>query len=142
MSKHHYLLEWFGRIPEHYTLYPLPDDRQAIAVKDRFRIGMTLESGEVLIFEYDVPVPCRQDIPWEDLENSLPHHCQTCEWDFMRGKGTSYCRSAQEICGGACPEWEISPDAIRLATVEYYKQLHEKHYGKRVLHANPHSGTV
>lgn len=142
MSKQHYLLEWFGRTPEHYTLYPLPDDRQAVAAKERSRIGMTLESGEVLIFEFDFSVPPQFEIPWEDLENSIPHHCITCEWNSERGKGTPYCISTQDIRGGTCPEWEISPNAIRLATVEYYKQLHEKNYGKRVLHAYPHGGTV
>ena len=128
MSKQHYLLEWFGRIPEHYTLYPLPDDRQA--AKDRSRIGMALETGEVLIFEYDFTVPGRFCLPWECLENSIPHHCKTCEWNLWRGKGTSYCTETEEISSGECKAWEISPDVLRTAAAEYYKQLHEKHYGK------------
>lgn len=128
MKNIHPLLEWFGRVPDHYELYPLPDDRRG--GQEYARIGMTLGTGEVLIFEFDFSVPRRIDIPWEALENSLPHHCKTCEWDFCRGKGTSYCTAKDEVCSGECAYWEISPDAISLAVAEYYKQLHEKHYGK------------
>lgn len=124
---HSILMECFGRIPEHYTLYLLPDDKRGS--QEFSRIGMTTENGEALIFEFDFSVPRRLDIPWEYLENSLPHHCKTCEWNFCRGKDTSYCAETEEICSGECPNWEISPDAINLAIAEYYKQLYKKHYG-------------
>lgn len=122
------LMECFGRIPERYTLYPLPDDKRR--GQEYARIGMSMESGEVLIFEFDFSVPGWIGIPWECLESSLSHNCKTCEWDFWRGKGTSYCTVIEEINNGECADWEISPDAISLAAAEYYKQLHEKHYGK------------
>ena len=128
LQEHKLLMECFNRIPEHYTLYLLPDDKRGGQEYSRF--GMTMESGEVLIFEFDFSVPCRMEIPWEDLENSLPHHCKTCEWDFCRGKGTSYCTAKDEVCSGECAYWEISPDSISLSMAEYYKKLYEKHYGK------------
>lgn len=126
-QQHDFLMKCFGRIPQHYTLYPLPDDKRG--GQEYSRIGMTLENGEVLIFEFDFPVPGRINIPWESLENSLPHHCKTCEWNLWRGKGTSYCTETEEISSRECPNWEISPDAISLAATEYYKHLHQKHYG-------------
>lgn len=79
MSKQHYLLDWFGRNLEHYTLYPLPDDRRA--GKDCSRVGMTLESGEVLIFEFDFVPP-------------------------------------------------LFPEDCRNERADYYRRLHEQHYGK------------
>lgn len=127
-QEHDILMECFGRVPERYALYPLPDDRRG--GQEYARIGMTLGSGEVLIFEFDFSVPLRFNIPWEDLESSIPHHCKTCEWNLWLGKGTTYCTETEEISSGECPDWEISPDAISLAVAEYYKQLHEKHYGK------------
>lgn len=134
MSKqheHNLLMECFNRIPEHYTLYLLPDDKRGGQTYSR--IGMTTENGEVLIFEFDFSVPGHSSIPWEDLDNSIPHHCKTCEWNLWRGKDTSYCTETEEVSSGECTDWEISPDAIRLATAEYYKQLHEKCYGKNCI---------
>ena len=127
-QEHDILRECFGRVPERYTLHLLPDDRRGGREYDR--ICMTLGSGEVLIFEFDFSVPGRFTIPWEDLENSIPHHCSTCEWNLWRGKGTSYCTETEEISSGECLGWEISPDVLSLAAAEYYKQLHKKHYGK------------
>lgn len=51
----HPLLMWFGRIPNHYELYPLP-----VGVKagvDHTRIGITGENGKVYIFEFDFTPP-------------------------------------------------------------------------------------
>ena len=127
-QQHDLLMKCFGSIPEHYTLYPLPDDKRG--GQEYVSIGVTTKNGEVLVFEFDFSVHIGFSIPWEDLDNSLPHHCKTCEWDFWRGKGTSYCKATEEICSGSCPDWEISPDVLGDAKAEYYKQLHEKHYGK------------
>ena len=126
-QEHKLLLECLNRIPEHYTLYLLPNDKRGGSEYSRH--CMTMEIGEVLLFEFDFSVPGRFNIPWEDLENSIPHHCSTCEWNFWRGKGTSYCTEMEEISCGECPKWEISPDVISLAMAEYYKKLYEKHYG-------------
>lgn len=127
-QQHDLLTKHFGRVPEHYTLYPLPDEKRG--GQEYACIGMTMESGEVLLFEFGFTVPGSHCIPWECLENSIPRQCKTCEWDFWRGKGTSYCTETEEISAGECPDWEISPDVLRTAAAEYYKQLHEKHYGK------------
>ena len=127
-QQHEILSKCMGRIPEHYTLYPLPDDKRL--GQDYSYIGMTTETGEILLFEFDFTVPGRFCLPWECLENSIPHHCSTCEWDFMRGKCTSYCTETEEITSGECKAWEISPNVFGIAAAEYYKQLHEKHYGK------------
>lgn len=127
-QQHDLLKKHFGRVPERYTLYPLPDDRRG--GQEYACIGMTTEAGEVLLFEFDFTVPGRFCLPWECLESSIPHHCSTCEWNLWRGKGTSYCTKTEEISNGECPDWDISPDALSLAAAEYYKQLHEKHYGK------------
>ena len=127
-QQHDILRKHFGRVPEHYTLYPLPDDKRG--GQEYACIGLTTETGEVLLFEFDFTVPGRFCLPWECLENSVPHHCNTCEWDFCRGKGTPYCKATEAICSGECPDWEISPEAVNPAVIAYYKQLHEKHYGK------------
>ena len=126
-QEHDILMKCFGRIPERYTLYLLPDDKRG--GQEHSLIGMTIGNGEVLIFEFDFSVPGRFNTPWENLENSIPHQCSTCEWNLWRGKGTSYCTETEEINSGECPYWEISPDALSLAAAEYYKQLHKKHYG-------------
>lgn len=127
-QEHDILMKCFGRIPERYSLYPLPDDRRG--GQEYARIGMTLENGEVLIFEFDFSVPGIFNIPREDLENSVPHHCSTCEWNLWRGTSTSYCTETEEISSGECPDWEILQDENSLAAAAYYKRLHEKHYGK------------
>lgn len=114
--------------PEACMAYPLPqrpDGTQSV-----YRVSARAESGEVSVFEFDFPVPSRPCIPWPDLDNSLPHHCVTCEWGEHRGLGTCYCRHEKEVTSGRCPDWEISPEVIGLARVEYYKALHEKHYGQ------------
>ena len=128
MKKQHPLLKWFGRTPERCTIYPMP--KKAGDKQNTHKTGITLENGEVHIFEFGFAVPCLYGIPWEDLNNILPHHCITCEWNFLFGCGTSYCKHEKEMTSEDCPDWEISPDAIRLASVEYYKALHEKHYGQ------------
>ena len=93
-KQHELLLKHFGRVPEHYTLYPLPDDKRGS--QEYACIGMTIETGEVLLFEFDFTVPGRFCLPWECLENSIPHHCKTCEWNLWRGKGTSYCTETEK----------------------------------------------
>lgn len=127
-AKVHPLLKWFGRVPEHYELYPLPDGRTP--EKESDRIGMTTEDGKVLIFEFDFAVPRMFGIPWEDLDNSVQHCCETCEWDFCRGKNLPYCPSTESEQHEGCDTWELSPDMICFARAEYYKILHKKHYGK------------
>ena len=127
-QQHDLFKKHFGRVPERATLYPLPDDKRV--GQEYACIGMTTETGEVLLFEFDFTVPGRFCLPWECLENSIPHHCKTCEWNLWRGKGTSYCTETEEITSGECKAWEISPDVLRTAAAEYYKQLHEEHYGK------------
>ena len=127
MKQNHYLLDWFDRVPDHYELYPLPGG--ITSGKESTRISMTMENGRILIFEFAFCVPLRLNIPWEDLENSLPHHCETCEWNFCRGKNVVYCPSKDGEHREDCSAWELAPDAVSLATAEYYKKLHEKHYG-------------
>ena len=127
MEKRHYLLDWFGRVPDHYELYPLPSG--ITPGKESTRVGMTMENGKVLIFEFDFSVPRMLSIPWEDLDNSVRHCCETCEWDFCRGKSAIYCPSAEGEYRELCNAWELSPDVICLAQAEYYKRLHEQHYG-------------
>ena len=127
-QQHNFLMERYGRIPEHYSLYLLPNDKRG--GQEYSYTCMEAEDGSVLFFEFDFAAACRFSIPWEDLENSVPHHCSTCEWDFCRGKSTSYCKAIEEICSGECPDWEMGPIAHNLAVETYLKQLHEKHYGK------------
>ena len=129
------LLEWFegrsalyGGMPERVTVYPLPV-WSPVKADGSYKRSARTSAGEIAIFEFGFPALELGAVPWEDLDESLPHHCKTCEWDFMRGKGTSYCRSQEEVCEGSCTEWEISPDEIGTAMVEYYKQLHESSYG-------------
>lgn len=109
---------------EHYTLYPLPDNRKGPS-STYCRKSITLDSGEVLVFEFDF-VP---HTFWDDLENHIPHNCATCEWVDFRGRGTSYCKTPTETPEAHCEDWELSPDVIRFAQSEYYKYLHNKHYG-------------
>lgn len=127
------LVKWyckFGVRPEKCTVYPLPY-WSPVKIESSYIIGKKENSGEIFIFEFGFPVPMDiSGIPCNELDSVLPHTCKTCEWNFWRGKGTSYCKETTEITAGACPAWELSPDAIRLAEIEYYKQLHEKHYGK------------
>ena len=127
-KQHDLFKKHFGRVPERATLYPLPDDKRG--GQEYACIGMTTETGEVLLFEFDFTVPGRFCLPWECLENSIPHHCKTCEWDFLRGENTLYCPRTAEVISGECPDWELGPMAHVTAEAEYLKQLHEKHYGK------------
>ena len=127
-QQHNFLMERYGRIPEHYSLYLLPDDKRG--GQEYVYTCMEAENGEVLFFEFDFSAASRFSIPWEELENSILHHCSTCEWDYCRGKGTSYCKATEEISSGACPDCEIGPEAVHPAVIAYYKQLHERHYGK------------
>ena len=128
MNNIHPLLEWFGRVPDHYELYPLPDDRKKGV--ESARISMTMEDGKVLIFEFDFVAPRMLDIPWEDLDSSVQHCCETCEWNFCRGKNAAYCSSVETERRETCDVWELSPDVVCFARAEYYKILHKKHYGK------------
>ena len=123
----HPLLERLGRVPEHYELYPLPNGRTP--EKEYGLRSVTVEDGKVMIFEFDFAVPYWGDIPWEDLDNSVQHCCKTCEWDFCRGKSAVYCPGTEVERSETCDAWELSPDAISFAVAEYYKALHEKHYG-------------
>lgn len=128
-QQHELLRKHFGRVPEHYALYPLPDNKRG--GQEYACIGMTLATGGVLIFEFDFSVPgilC--PIPWRCLENGVPHICKTCEWNMWRGKGTDYCTGTEEIVDGECLDWELGPAAHESAAAEYFKQLHEKNYGK------------
>lgn len=135
------LLKWFeghawmyGGMPERVTVYPLPVWSPVKEEKSYKRSART-SAGEIAIFEFGFRAPNEfpfegvEAISWEELDGSLHHHCKTCEWDFMRGHGTSYCRSQEEVCEGSCAEWQISPDEIGTAKVEYYKQLHGSNYG-------------
>ena len=122
------LLKWYGNTPEKCTVYPLPLWSPVRSERSCKR-SVRLPNGMVAIFEFGFTVPVAHEIPWGDLDNSLPQHCKTCEWDFWRGKGTSYCRSSEEVCSGACAAWEISPESIRAAQFGYYERLHEKNYG-------------
>lgn len=124
----HPLLKWFGRVPEHYELYPLPDGRTA--EKENGRISMTVGNGKVIIFEFDFAAPRMFDIPWEDLCNSIQHCCPTCEWGFCRGKNATYCPKTRAERTEICTAWELSPNMVSFAKAEYYKIPHEKHYGK------------
>ena len=58
-----------NKLMEHYTLYPLPDNRKGPDAT-YCRKSITLDSGEVLVFEFDF-VPCAF---WDDLENHIPHN--------------------------------------------------------------------
>lgn len=118
----------FAGIPETCMVYPLP--QRPDGTQTAYRVRASAESGATYLFEFDFPVPVTPYIPWPDLDNSLPHHCTTCEWEDHRGLGTSYCRHEKEVTCGNCPDWEISPEVIGRARVEYYKALHEKHYGQ------------
>ena len=131
MSNPHYLLTWFGRTPDHYALYPLPENQRN--GKDISRIGMTLPTGEVNIFEFDFSVPPQFSIPREDLESCAKQQCSTCEWGFMHAHEEDprcdICPEPPKSQTEPCVYWEISPDAERYAAAEYYRQLHEKNYG-------------
>lgn len=84
------------------------------------------DAGEVHEFEFDF-VP---RLPtWEDLENHLPHNCTTCEWDWLRGKNTVYCRTPTATREEHCDNWSLSPEAIRQARLSYYTAMHEERYG-------------
>ena len=122
------LLKWYGSTPERCTVYPIPE-WSPVRLEGSYKRNCKTSSGEVAIFEFGFPVPHFGNIPWNDLDESLQHHCKTCEWDFCRGKGTPYCSESKEITDGECASWMISPDEIGTATAEYYRQLHEKHYG-------------
>lgn len=132
MKDNHYLLAWFGRVPEHYALYPLPECKQA--AREKTRISVTTEDHKVSIFEFDFRAPRILDISWEDLEESVDHCCETCEWDFCRGKSKAYCPSVAGEHREECSAWELSPSADSLARAEYYRMLHEQHYGKTCIY--------
>ena len=51
----HPLLTWFGRVPNHYELYPLPANIEPR--NEHARIGVTGENGTVYIFEFDFTPP-------------------------------------------------------------------------------------
>lgn len=125
----HPLLEWFGRVPDHYELYPLPDNRKGGTEHSRY--GMTMEDGKVLIFEFDF---CADDISPGELESLVSHDCHTCRWLFMLNAnpddGWELCQNPPQTPGDQCHSWEISRYALLVAKAEHYKRLHEKHYGK------------
>ena len=128
-QQHELLQNRFGRVPEHYTIYPLPDDKRG--GQEYARIGMTTETGEVLLFEFDF---CVHTIPQNVLERLVAHDCNTCTWVFMRNAhaedGWDRCQNPPQASGNECENWEMSRSAHRFAEAEYYKKLHEKHYGK------------
>jgi len=71
----------------------------------------------VLTFDFIPPEPTPAQ-----LAKFVPHTCQTCEWCNM-------CNRPEQTNGQPCTGWEISCDAFCLATIEYYKDIHQKHYG-------------
>lgn len=77
-----------------------------------------------LVLEFDFAPPRPTD---SQLEALVPHVCETCEWKNWRH--TEYCGSPQLAEGEHCTTWIISLDAYGDAHVEYYKELHKKHYG-------------
>lgn len=62
------------------------------------------------------------------LGEFVPHNCSTCE-GIPRADG---CGIAPQNTRRTeqCSNWKIGPAAFAVANVEYYKDLHEKHYGK------------
>lgn len=125
------LYKWycgFGTKPEKCTVYPLPV-WSPVKTENAYIISKKAENGEVFLFEFGFPVSL-DCIPWKDLENSIPHHCKTCDWAYFEAKGTPYCPNKDDVCSGSCPGWEMSWGAVSIAQLEYCKQLHEKHYGK------------
>lgn len=71
-----------------------------------------------LSFDFNPPEPT--DI---QLTKFVPHICHTCEWRNIQ------CADPAKSIVDPCPNWAISCDAYYLATFEYYKDLHRKHYG-------------
>lgn len=128
-QQHEFLQKHFGRVPEHYTLYPLPDERRGGPKYSNY--GMTMEDGRVYFFEFDF---CVYTIPQDELESLIPHDCGTCHWAFMKDEPEEerklFCPLPPDDPGTGCAGWEISRSATRIAEAEYYKRLHEKHYGK------------
>lgn len=57
----------------------------------------------------------------------VPHYCSTCEWNHC----LTSCSKGNNNTPGAdpCKNWEIGPAAFETAYIEYYKDLHRKHYG-------------
>ena len=77
----------------------------------------TPEGPLTLAFDFVPPEPTMAQ-----LEEFVLHTCGTCEF-----KGC--CNYSVPTAGAICPHWAISCDAYWSATTEYYKALHEKHYG-------------
>ena len=128
-QQHDLFKKHFGRVPERATLYPLPDDKRG--GQEYACIGMTMESGEALLFEFDF---CVYTIPQHELQCLVQHDCSTCLWAFMLNAheedGWDRCMNPPKVPVDECDNWEMSRTARRFAEAEYYKQLHEKHYGK------------
>lgn len=107
----HPLLERLGRVPDHYELYPLPDDKKGGEAYSS--IVMTMDDGKVFGFEFDFSVDTLE-LPWSDNKSITEKHCQQCKTGGCPDNEDSW------VCNhAACP-----------AKVEYLKILHEVNYGK------------
>ena len=128
----HPLLGKLGRVPDHYEIYPLPDDKKG--GETCISIVMTMDDGKVFGFEFGF---CVEQITQQEMERFIPHNCSTCCWEFMKKEPERerkvVCPLPPENPGIDCEGWKISRRAMRLAEIAYYKQLHEKYYGTRCI---------
>lgn len=77
-----------------------------------------------LVLEFDF-IPSEPTMT--QLEVLAPHNCDTCAWKSLRN--SSHCGLLLLPIGTQCSNWEMNCDAFNAATVEYFKALHNKHYG-------------
>lgn len=125
-QQHDFLLEHWGSVPEHYTLYPLPDDKH---IGRKYScIGIAMDCGRVLIFEFGFVVPGPIHLPFRCFEDNVPHNCETCEKNMVQGEPK--CPIIGENRAESCHSCGIAQEIINHAAAEYYRNLHEKHYGK------------
>ncbi len=80
--------------------------------------------GGPLILEFDFIPP---EPTMTQLEKLVPHNCDTCLWKGLQA--SSYCGAMLLPVGALCSKWEMNCAAFGTARVEFYKALHEKHYG-------------
>lgn len=130
--EHNLLKVCLNRIPEHYTLYLLPDAKRG---GQRYAcISMTMESGGAYVFEFDFFV---EPIPVGRIDNLADCGCSTCCYEHLKKEPLDNqrgcCPGPTFPDGNGCEYWAFSENALKNAEVEYYKQLHEKCYGKNAV---------
>lgn len=106
--------------------HSLPDNLRNSGAGVRFFKSITANSGEIHEFEFDfVPDPT-----WEQFTAHISHNCNTCLWKQLRG--SAYCPNPTETLTEECGNWDMSDSntVYKDAQLNYYKNLHEEHYGR------------